>query len=132
MAVVNANRFNFAEVVQTALNQYVHDGVIPAMQEAVKEVAKESAKKLRATSPKGKSGDYAKNWKSKIENGRITVQATVYGDKPTYSLAHLLEHGHATRNGGRTGAIEHIKPVEEWAIKEAEERFYDKLERYSG
>ena len=130
MATVNANRFNFAEIVEQALDHYMMDGVIPAMQAAVKETARESVKKLKQTSPG--NGEYRKNWKQKVEKGRIQVGAVVYGGKPTYSLAHLLEHGHAKRGGGRVRAIEHIKPVEEWAVKEVEEKFYKKLEEYSG
>ena len=130
MAVVSANRFNFAEVVEDVLHGYMYDGVVPAMEAAVKEVARESVKKLKATSPG--NGDYRKNWRSKVERGRIQAGAVVYGGKPTYSLAHLLEHGHAKRGGGRVAAIEHIRPVEQWAINEAEERFYKKLEEYSG
>ena len=97
--------------------------------EAVQEVTKEATKKLRQTSPKRK-GRYAKGWTGKVEKTATTVDATVYGKTGTYQIAHLLEHGHARRGGGRNvGGIEHIKPVEEWAIKEVEKRIREKVER---
>ena len=100
-----------------------------AAAEAVQEVTKEATKKLRQTSPKRK-GRYAKGWTSKVEKTAATVDATVYGKTGTYQIAHLLEHGHARRGGGRNvGGIEHIKPVEEWAIKEVEKRIREKVER---
>ena len=103
--------------------------VSKAAAEAVQEVAKEATKKLRQTSPKRK-GRYAKGWTGKVEKTATTVDATVYGKTGTYQLAHLLEHGHARRGGGRNvGGIEHIKPVEEWAIKEVEKRIREKVER---
>ena len=103
--------------------------VAKAATEAVQEVTKEATKKLRQTSPKRK-GRYAKGWTGKVEKTATTVDATVYGKTGTYQIAHLLEHGHARRGGGRNvGGIEHIKPVEEWAIKEVEKRIREKVER---
>ena len=100
-----------------------------AAAEAVQEVTKEATKKLRQTSPKRK-GRYAKGWTSKVEKTAATVDATVYGKTGTYQIAHLLEHGHARRGGGRNvGGIEHIKPVEDWAISEVEKRIREKVER---
>ena len=125
--IINSNRMNFAEVVGDLLGEY-GDSVVHAMTEVIPEVGKEASKMLRKTSPKN-TGAYRKSWRSKVEKKRIRVGATVYADAPGYRMAHLLEYGHAKRGGGRTKAIEHIKPVEEWAIKEAEDRIIDKLER---
>ena len=126
MAVVNSSTFNFAEVVQKYLEEY-HGQCTDAMTEVIPKVAKEAAKKLKAQSPKGPKG-YAKGWTTKVETGRMMIGAKVYGKHGTYQLAHLLEHGHANRNGGRTGARIHIKPVEEWAIDEATDRIIERME----
>lgn len=126
--IINSNRMNFAEVVSDLLGQY-GDSVVTAMTEVIPGVAKEASKKLRQTSPK-KTGAYRKSWHVKTERKRIQVGAVVYAKAPGYRMAHLLEYGHATRGGGREkGKVEHIKPVEEWAIKEAEDRIIDRLER---
>ena len=102
--------------------------VSKAAAEAVTEVTKEATKKLKQTSP-GK-GRYAKGWASKVEKTAVAVDAVVYGKTGTYQIAHLLEHGHARRGGGRNvDAIVHIKPVEEWAVKEVETRIREKVER---
>lgn len=130
MAVVNSNRMNFKEVVDKYLKVYVGE-TCDGLSVVIPKVAKQAAKKLRQESPKGATGEYAKNWKVKTETHRMLVGATIYGDSPTYRLAHLLEHGHAKRGGGRTSAIIHIKPVEEWAIDEAVNQFIDYMEKYS-
>lgn len=128
MAVINSSKMNFAEVVQDMLKKQYYPDVVEVTTKTIDEVSKETVKKLKSGSPKGKTGKYAKGWTRKVETGRLTVGATVYGKSGTYQLAHLLEHGHAKRGGGRTGSVVHIEPVEQWAIEEAYERIMQRLE----
>ena len=121
-----ASGINLDSAVMDILTEYSED-VSKAASEAIAEVARESVKKLKQTSP-GK-GKYSKGWTSKVEKTAVSVEAVVYGKTGTYQLAHLLEHGHAKRGGGRVGAIVHIKPVEEWAISEVEKRIREKVGR---
>ena len=81
-------------------------------------------KDIGANAPR-KSGRYAKSWRTKKTKETSTeLQVTVYS--PTrYMLAHLLEHGHAKRGGGRVRAIPHIASAEE----AAEEALMKDIER---
>lgn len=124
--VVNSSTFDFYEVVKKYLDDYGGE-CIDVMTEVIPKVAKDAAKKLKAESPKGPKG-YAKGWTVTVETGRMRVGAKVHGKHGTYQLAHLLEHGHANRGGGRTAARVHIKPVEEWAINEAVDRIIERME----
>lgn len=126
--VINSSKFDFREVVQKYLEEQRYE-VIEAMSESIDEVAKESVKKLKATSPRGKTQKYYKGWTYKIEKGRLSHGSVVYGKTGTYQLAHLLEYGHAKKGGGRTNEYSHIKPVEEWAIDEVIDRTITKIER---
>jgi len=69
---------------------------------------------LRSTSPESKKltgKKYKKGWvKKKLK------YAYVIHNKNKPQLTHLLEFGHATRNGGRVEGIPHIKPAEEQVI----------------
>ena len=118
---------NLDKAVNDILSEFSAD-VTKAAQEAVTEVSKEAVKKLKQTAPKGKTGKYSRGWTSKVEKTATTAESTIYGKSGTYQLAHLLEHGHARRGGGRTAPIVHIKPVEEWAIAEVEKRIIEKVE----
>lgn len=133
MAVVNSSRFNLKEGIDWAVKKYLEDynqDVIREVTTVVPQVAREAARMLRQTAPK-ESGKYARGWASKVERGRLKIGATVYGKHGTYQLAHLLEHGHAVRNGGRASgnakAIVHIAPVEEWAVGEVVDRTIERL-----
>lgn len=125
--VINSNRFDFSEVIGKYLKGYEAEAV-EKLTETITEVTKESVKKLKATSPKH-TGEYAKHWTYTIEKSRLKVGAVVFGDKPTYRLAHLLEKGYAKRGGGFVPGRPHIAPVEEWASDEVINRFIEKMER---
>lgn len=105
-----------AEIAR-ALAQYT-DEVEDKLEDAQKEVAKEAATKLRSAGGfKDQTGKYRKGWKSK-KNGKgyVVFNAT------DGQLTHLLEKGHAKRNGGRTKAFPHIADVDEWVASEYEDR----------
>lgn len=88
--------------------------------DAIGSVSKQSAQKLKDTSPKN-TGSYAKGWSVKKQDSRGIKTAIVY-NRTDYQLTHLLENGHIIRNKkgvyGRTNGIKHIAPVEEWAQDE--------------
>lgn len=126
--VINSSKVDLRDVVQEYIEDQQYE-VLEAMSEAIDEVAKESAKKIKANAPRGKTNTYYKGWTYTIEKGRLSHSSVVYGKSGTYQLAHLLEHGHAKRGGGRTNEYVHIKPVEEWAIDEVVNRTISKMER---
>lgn len=76
------------------------------LEKAKIEVAKLGVRKIKEKSPV-KTGDYKRGWRRKK-----TRTGQIIHNKDEYRLTHLLEHGHAKRNGGRTKAQPHIKPVE--------------------
>lgn len=82
----------------------------------IEAVAKETAERLKATSPKN-TGKYAKGWAVKKNGKDIVVHNRT---KP--GLTHLLEKGHAKVSGGRVPGKAHIAPAEEWAAEELARR----------
>lgn len=120
------SKIDLEQDLRNILEEYSAE-VSKAVGEAIKEVASESVKKLKSSSP-NRTGKYASGWKKTVESGGLVVEAVVHGGKNTYPLAHLLENGHAKRGGGRTAPIVHIKPVEDWAIEEVQRRIKEKVE----
>lgn len=82
------------------------------LNEDLKKAAKSARNTLQVKSPK-KTGKYRQGWKfKKTENGFIVYNAS----QPWKT--HLLENGHAKKNGGRVRAIKHIAPAAEKSINE--------------
>ena len=82
------------------------------MKKVVRKTATSVKNEISANAP-AKSGRYKKSWTAKkTKENSHTLEMTVHS-KDRYQIAHLLEHGHAKRNGGRVAAIPHIAPAEE-------------------
>ena len=100
-----------AEEVMRGLQEYA-DLATEDMKEAVKKAGKTVRTEIQQTAPKN-TGAYAKSWSTKnTKETANTLEITVYS-RTRYQLAHLLEHGHAKRGGGRVAARPHIAAAEE-------------------
>ena len=101
-------------------------GVNEAIDKKAKESVKQLVKVTKATAPVGhRHKHYRDSIKSKGHKSTRVTTYTWYVDGPDYRLSHLLENGHATRNGGRTKATHFIKkasdPILEQYVKDIEE-----------
>ena len=116
----NENINTAGAAIAEALAEYDQE-IADATKRITDEVAKEAVDDLKKSSPK-LTGSYRKGWRKKQSYAdKRTKRNTVYNDTD-YQLTHLLEYGHASRNGGRVRAIQHIAPVEQAAIEALQER----------
>lgn len=99
--------------IATILDDYSND-IYKEIEQASIDVAKEGASKLKQTSPK-RTGKYRRGWRVKSVSNLDYFSSTIY-NATNWQLTHLLEKGHATRNGGRVSPKVHIRPVEEECI----------------
>jgi hypothetical protein len=91
-----------------------------SVKKAVRKTGNSVRSDIRDTAPR-RTGAYAKSWSVKKTSETATsLSVTVYS-RNRYQLAHLLEHGHAKRGGGRVLAQPHIAPAEERGEKKLEE-----------
>lgn len=98
-------------VVNGMLNDFSEE-VADALDAAVTKTAAEAVSKLKSSNPGFNDRKYSKGWTKKVVRHRLYSEAVVY-NKTQGHLTHLLEFGHAKRNGGRTRAFPHIAPVNE-------------------
>lgn len=108
---------DLSDEIARALQEYTEE-VTEGLEEAKIASAKEGVKMLKKAGEfKDRRPRYRKGWSRKKVG-----TAQVIHNRTDYQLTHLLEKGHAKRNGGRTKAFEHIAPVEEKVIKDYEQR----------
>ena len=116
-----------ADELARALTEYSQE-VADGIKKAADDVTKEAVSSLKKTSPV-LTGSYAKGWSRKTQyESRSAKRNTVY-NRTDYQLTHLLEHGHASRNGGRVAPKVHIKPVEEKAVADFEKKVRGAIEK---
>lgn len=121
--MVNVN--NLSNEINKQLGLYAKD-VEEEIRKAEKSVSSLATRKLKV------AGDFQNNrttrnyrtgWRSKRLNngGYVVYNAT------SYQLTHLLEFGHALKNGGRARAFPHIGRVEAEIQNEFEKRVREAL-----
>lgn len=107
-----------AETVMEGLREYA-DLATDEMKDAVWNAGKTVKKEIQKNAPE-KTGAYKKSWTTKkVKETSNSLELVVYS-KNRYQLAHLLEFGHAKRNGGRVSGKEHITPAEQEAVRQLE------------
>lgn len=111
--------------IQQELELY-REGVADRVNAAGKTAIEKLKKLTKATAPVA-SGSFRKNIAVKeVDSGHSTKKYIWHVKAPDHRLTHLLVHGHATKNGGRTksdpflkNALETVLPEYEQAVKEA-------------
>ena len=116
---------NLAKTIMEGLQEYA-DVASADVKTAVRKAGKNVKAEISANAPK-RTGAYAKSWTVKTEKETAHSLEVVVHSKNRYQIAHLLEHGHAKRGGGRVAGIPHIAPAEEKAVKQLEEDIVKKL-----
>ena len=103
-----------ADAIMDGLKEYA-DLATDTVKDAVKDVSKTVKKDIQANAPK-RTGRYKKSWTvKKTAESSNSLTMTVHS-KDRYQIAHLLEHGHAKRGGGR---VVYLKSKEK--VREAEQ-----------
>ena len=123
------------EEIAKILDEYASD-ITGNVEEATRRVTKMGVKTVKSESLRSfkdvnlDKGRYGTGWTSQIETGRFSAQGTIYNYKYP-GLPHLLEYGHANRNGGRTPGHVHIAPVEEKINADFERKIENEIKRLS-
>lgn len=122
---------DLSKAVAYVLHEY-EESVIETVQRVTNELAKEGVNRVKASSPVNpqgtKRGAYKSGWLKKVTVNRMGASAIIYNGKFP-GLVHLLEKGHALRQGGRAPAQEHVAPVQEWMSQELETRLKEAIQR---
>ena len=104
-----------------------HEDVTQKVNKLSRDAVSKLVKLTRQTAPEGARGSYKKNITSKLvkKSPRGETHAWCV-NAPDYRLTHLLVHGHATRDGGRTksnpflqNAVDQVLPEYEKNVEEA-------------
>ena len=116
--------------IKEILDEYAGE-IQKNLPEITEAVGKKGVQALRTSAKQKFNGKkYAGGWWSETERNRYGATVTIYNGRLP-GLPHLLEHGHANRNGGRTEGRVHIAPVETNLIEEFEKKVEHDITRNS-
>ena len=130
MSELKVNIESLDKSINDYLTNYI-ENIEDDIVDLTNDITKQAINELKLVSPKGARKKYAEGWAKQVEkkalkNRRYTIKIH---NKTDYNLTHLLEFGHATKNGKRTKAIPHIRPVEQKYNKLYEQGIKDLIRR---
>ncbi|TDX52141.1 HK97 gp10 family phage protein [Orenia marismortui] len=97
---------DLAATITEEVKKYTND-VQQGIKKEVKSTATKVKKEIKDKSPRD-TGEYADGWSRRTSTRGGQVEVTIYNkDKP--QLTHLLEFGHALKDGGRVDGTPHIR-----------------------
>lgn len=89
----------FEKAVRQLLEKY-GDDAFDITTTCTKTAARQTVTDLKASSPVGKTGRYARGWSHKAQKGGATKYSETVYNRTDYQLTHLLEKPHDTGRGG--------------------------------
>ena len=119
--------------VLTVYAEDINEKLRTITQESMKLLVKET----KATAPRGRrKGQYRKNITADYTGTKRSarglrgqnVSAVWYVKAPDYRLTHLLVHGHATKDGGRTNANPFLQNAIDKVIPEYEQKVQEAIQ----
>ena len=116
MAERGVNVDQMADAIAQSMAEFA-DLSNEVMKECVTETSKSVKKEIQENAPV-RTGKYKKSWAAKKVKENANSLIMVVHSRARYQIAHLLEHGHAKRGGGRVAAIPHIAPAEQRGAEE--------------
>lgn len=123
LAVSNITIDQLADAIQAQLNTF-ETNVRRGMKKAVDETMVEMVKETKS-SAQVRTGRYKRKIATAVGENTLMEYSKVWHVKaPSYRVAHLLDKGHALRDGGRYGGNQHVAT----AANRATENFQRKLE----
>ena len=116
---------SFDVQVKEILDEY-GDEAAEIVSECAEDIADKTVKQLKSA---GQSHwkKFNRAWMKTVTKKRLRTEVTVHVRKPHYRIGHLLEFGHANRDGGRTQGYHFIEPVATEMEKEFVETLEEKL-----
>ena len=121
----NVSIDEMSDAIMDGLEKY-KDLAADDLKDAVKETAKTVRKEIQANAPVD-TGKYKKSWSVKNMHEDAESVDLVVHSRNRYQIAHLLEHGHAKRGGGRVAARPHVAAAEEKGEEQLVETIKQKL-----
>lgn len=127
--MANISIDQLTEAIDETLTIYSNE-ITAGVKKVAQKKVKELVKRTKATAPVGKR---KKHYKSNIASKKLSetsrsISYLWYVKGNDYRLSHLLENGHATRNGGRVEGTHFIKKATDPILEEYEREVKEVIE----